>query len=113
MLQWVKDRKKKEWKPFHMSDEDKKSFSKRIEILSRRLIYPTKARPGCDYYWDYEEEKWVKVTDEMDMSWWRGYVDGFYDDKKTPYPPNSKMTGKEWKKIYVPDKPFPKYFVYI
>ena len=112
MVQWFKDRKKKA-NLFPVTKEAEQLSNRAIDIISKRDIYPTKPRPDWDYYWDYEEEKWVHVTDDMDMSWWRGYVDGFCDDKKTPYPPNNKMTGKEWKRLYVPDKPFPKYFVYI
>ena len=71
------------------------------EELFKSLEIPKSARPGWDYYWDYDDHKWVQVKDDDDMSWWADREMCQKIDKKKVRPEKERLTGKQWKEIFV------------
>ena len=86
--------------------EDKLPIDK--NYLATLIVPPTKPRPGWDYYWEPEKGEWVQVQDNDDMTWWQARYFGFKPQKGDVWPENMRLTGKQWKELFVSpmkDKP--------
>jgi hypothetical protein len=68
------------------------------ERINNVVQFPIFPKPGDDYYWDYPNQKWVYVTDDMDMTWTMDRMRG-YDAGPGEHlcPETEYISGKEWK----------------
>jgi hypothetical protein len=72
------------------------------EIVNNVVQIPETPCPGDmdDYYWDFPNNKWVFITDNMDMTWAYDRMFGYDSGPGERLRKESEtITGKEWKML--------------